>query len=163
MLALAREAGEAPLILLLDEVEDTYNLGAALRSAEALGAHGAVIPKRRAAPLNSGALKASAGAWEHVPVDRVTNMARTIESLKEAGLWILGADPEAEQSIYDTELTGPLALVLGGEDKGLSPLIRKSCDFLVGIPMKGKINSLNISAAAAIILSEACRQRKSSK
>jgi 23S rRNA (guanosine2251-2'-O)-methyltransferase len=160
MLALAAKAGEAAVIVVLDEVEDTYNLGAVLRSVEALGAHGAVIPKRRSAPLNSGAAKASAGAWEYVPLDRVTNIARTLEEMKGAGLWVVGADHQAGQSIYDTELTGPIALVLGGEDKGLSPLVRKSCDILAGIPMSGKINSLNVSAATAIILSEISRQRK---
>lgn len=160
MRAKAMEAGQAPLIILLDEVEDPQNLGAALRSADALGAHGVVITKHRAAPLTAGAARASAGAWEYVMVDRVTNMSRTMGEMKEEGLWVIGAAAEAGKTIYQMDWSGPVALVLGGEHKGLSPLIRKNCDELVCIPMEGRLNSLNVSAAAAAILSEINRQRK---
>jgi 23S rRNA (guanosine2251-2'-O)-methyltransferase len=160
MLAQAQARQEAPLLLLLDEVEDPHNLGAALRSAEALGAHGAVIPKHRAAPLTAGVARASAGALEYVPVDRVTNLARTIDEMKEAGLWVMGALPSGGESLYDLDWTGPVALVLGGEDKGLSRLIGKKCDFLAHIPMAGQINSLNVSAATAIFLAEINHQRQ---
>ena len=159
MIAAAVENGEAPLLLLLDEVEDPYNLGAVLRSIDALGAHGAVIPKHRAAPLTAGVARASAGAWEYVMVDRVTNMAMTIDKMKKEGLWVIGATADTGQTIYHTDMTGPIALVLGGENKGLSPMIQKKCDLLVRIPMQGKINSLNVSAAAAVIMSEIIRQR----
>jgi len=160
MQAKAKEAGQAPLILLLDEVEDPQNLGAALRSADALGAHGVVIPKHRAAPLTAGVARASAGAWEYVMVDRVTNISRTMEDMKEEGLWVIGAAAGAGKPLYQMDWTGAVALVLGGEHKGLSPLIRKKCDELVNIPMAGQVNSLNVSAAAAAILSEINRQRK---
>ena len=159
MLPKAEADGQAPLILLLDEVEDPHNLGAVLRSMEALGAHGAVIPKHRASPLTAGAARASAGAWEYVPVDRVTNLARTMDEMKEAGLWVIGATAQAETTIYEADWSGPTALVLGGENKGLSPLIRKKCDILVSIPMTGRTNSLNVSAAAAILLAEIGRRR----
>jgi 23S rRNA (guanosine2251-2'-O)-methyltransferase len=160
MAALAGEKGEAPLIVLLDEVEDPHNLGAVLRSVDALGAHGAVIPKHRAAPLTGGVAKASAGAWEYVAVDRVTNLSQTIDEMKQAGFWIMGAAAAAGQTIYETDWSGPVALVLGGEDKGLTRLVEKKCDLLVRIPMAGQINSLNVSAAAAIILAEIRRQRE---
>jgi 23S rRNA (guanosine2251-2'-O)-methyltransferase len=159
MLDKARAAGQAPLLVLLDGVEDPHNLGAVLRSLEALGGHGAVIPKHRAAPLTGGVARASAGAWEYVLVDRVTNLSRTIDEMKDAGLWVMGAAAEATQTIYQTDWTGAVALVLGGEDKGISPLIRTKCDMLVSIPMQGQVNSLNVSAAAAVILAEISRQR----
>ncbi len=160
MVAKAQAAGEVPLLVLLDGVEDPHNLGAVLRSVEALGAHGVVIPKHRAAPLTSGVARASAGAWEYVMVDRITNLSRAIDEMKDAGLWVMGATAEASQTIYQTDWTGPVALVLGGEDKGVSQLVRKKCDMLVSIPMAGQVNSLNVSAAAAIVLSEINRQRK---
>ncbi|MDR0468842.1 MAG: 23S rRNA (guanosine(2251)-2'-O)-methyltransferase RlmB [Peptococcaceae bacterium] len=160
MQEMAVEAGQEPLLILLDGVEDPQNLGAILRSAEALGAHGAVITKNRAAPLTSGVARASAGAWEYVMVDRVTNLARTIEDMKKAGFWVTGAAAEAEATIYDLDWSGSVALVLGGENKGLSPLIRQRCDRLASIPMAGQINSLNVSAAAAVILSEINRSRR---
>ena len=159
MKAGADEAGRAPLIVLLDEVEDPQNLGAALRSADALGADGVVITKHRSAPLTSGAARASAGAWEYIPVDRVANMAQTIDEMKKEGFWVIGATAEG-RPIYEADWTGAIALVLGGENKGLSALIRKKCDDLAGIPMTGQINSLNVSAAAAVILSEINRQRR---
>jgi 23S rRNA (guanosine2251-2'-O)-methyltransferase len=156
----ATEKGQVPLIVMLDEVEDPQNLGAALRSADALGAHGVVITKHRAAPLASGAARASAGAWEYVMVDRVTNISNTIEDMKKEGFWVIGATAEAGKSIYQMDWTVAVALVLGGEHKGLTPLIRKKCDELVSIPMSGQVNSLNVSAAAAVILSEIGRQRQ---
>ena len=160
MMAKAEEAGQDPLIILLDEVEDPQNLGAAIRSADALGAHGVVITKNRAAPLTAAAAKASAGAWAYVMVDRVTNLVRTMDEMKEKGFWAIGATADAEQSIYDTDWTGKVALVLGSEHKGLSSLIRRKCDMLVSIPMAGQVNSLNVSAAAAVILSEINRRKK---
>lgn len=160
MIAKAAESGQAPLLVILDEVEDPYNLGAVLRSVDALGAHGAVIPKHRAAPLNAGVARSSAGAWEYVMVDRVTNIANTIDQMKDEGIWVAGATADAQQSVYDTDWSGAMALVLGGENKGLSPLIRKKCDILVHIPMSGQVNSLNVSVAAAILLAEISRQRK---
>ena len=159
MLERAVSLRQIPLIVMLDEVEDPQNLGAALRSVEALGAHGIVLPKHRAAPLTFGAASASAGALEYVPVDRVTNLAQTLEAMKKEGLWALGATAGAGQTIYRIDLTVPLVIVMGGENKGLSPLMTKKCDMLGCIPMSGEINSLNVSAALAIVLSEANRQR----
>lgn len=163
MLETAREKEQQPLLILLDEVEDPYNLGAVLRSADALGAHGVIIPKHRAVPLTAGVGRSSAGAVEYVPVDRVTNLSQTIEQLKKAGLWIMGATAEAKQNIYETDWTVPVALVLGGENKGLSRLVQTKCDLLVSIPMQGHVNSLNVSASAAIVLSEISRQRRIGK
>ena len=163
MLKSAKNAGEVPLLVLLDGVEDPQNLGAVLRSVDALGAHGAVIPKHRSAPFTAGAARASAGAWEHVMVDRVVNLTRAIEEMKQEGFWVIGADADAKQTIYDTDWSGATALILGGEHKGLSTLVRSKCDVLVNIPMKGQVNSLNVSAAAAVILSEINRQRESKR
>jgi len=163
MIKLASDREQAPVIALLDAVEDPRNLGAALRCVDAFGAHGAVITKHRSAPLTSGAANASAGALEYVMVDRVTNMSRTIEDMKTEGLWVIGATADAERSIYSVDWTGPVALVLGGESKGLTPLIRAKCDILARIPMSGQVNSLNVSAALAVILSEINRQRSQSK
>ena len=159
MLELAKAKGQQPLLVILDEVEDPHNLGAILRSADALGAHGVVIPKRRAVPLTAGVSRASAGALEYVAVARVTNLNQTIEKMKEAGLWVMGASASARDAIYDVDWTGPVALVLGGEDKGISRLVEENCDALVRIPMEGNVNSLNVSASGAIILSEIKRQR----
>jgi len=160
MLEAAEKKGEIPLLILLDEVEDPHNLGAVLRSADALGAHGVIIPKHRAVPLTAGVSRASAGALEYVPVARVTNLSQTIDELKKAGLWIMGATAEAAQTMYETDWTIPTGLVLGGENKGLSRLVQSKCDILVSIPMKGHVNSLNVSASAAIILAEINRQRR---
>ena len=146
-------------MLLLDEIEDPHNLGSMLRTAECAGVHGIIIPKRRSAGLSATVAKVSAGAIEYVPVARVPNLARTIDDLKEKGLWIAGADGNAEQSVYDTDLTGPLAIVIGNEAKGLSRLVKEKCDFLVRLPMKGRIESLNASVACGILLYEALRQR----
>ena len=159
MLTKAAESGQAPLIIMLADVEDPQNLGAALRSAEALGAHGIVLPKHRAAPLTFSTANASAGALEYVMVDRVTNLSRCMDEMKEEGLWVLGAAVTGGQPVYDADLTIPLCIVVGGESKGLSPLLLRKCDLLISIPMSGEINSLNVSAALAAILSETCRQR----
>lgn len=162
LLTAADSRGEPPLLLLLDEIEDPHNLGSMLRTAECAGAHGIVIPKRRSAGLSATVAKVSAGAVEHVPVARVTNLARAIDDLKEDGLWIAGADGEAEQTVYEADLTGPLAIVIGNEGKGLSRLVKQKCDFLIRLPMKGRIESLNASVAAGVILYEALRQRSGS-
>ncbi|GIO15274.1 23S rRNA (guanosine(2251)-2'-O)-methyltransferase RlmB [Cohnella xylanilytica] len=159
MLELAAERGEAPLLVLLDEVEDPHNLGSILRSADCTGAHGVIVPKRRSASLTAVVAKTSAGAVEHVPVARVANLAQTIDKLKEAGVWIAGADAAATQSAYKANLTGPLAIVIGSEGKGISRLVREKCDFLISLPMFGKVNSLNASVAAGVILYESVRQR----
>lgn len=151
--------GQVPLMLILDGVEDPHNLGAILRSADAAGAHCVIIPKHRAVPLTAGVARASAGAVEYVPVARVTNLAQTMEQMKDKGLWIAGADQEAQEPYYKTDLKGPLAVVLGSEGAGIGKLVREKCDFLVRIPMDGKVNSLNVSVAASLLLYEAVRQR----
>lgn len=159
ILAVAREAGKPPLLVLLDGVEDPHNLGAVVRSAHALGAHGVVIPRDRAASVTPSAAKASAGAVEHMAIARVTNLVRTIEELKEAGIWTVAAVPDGEKDLASVDLRGPTALVIGGEGQGVRPLVRKSCDHAARIPMAGRVGSLNASAAAAIALYEAARQR----
>lgn len=160
LLAAARDRGEPPLIVLLDGVEDPQNLGAIIRSAHALGAHGVVVPRDRAAAVTPAAAKASAGAVEHCPVARVTNLARTLEELKEAGLWSVAAVPDGEKDICDVDLTGPTALVVGGEGQGIRPLVQRTCDHTARIPMAGRVGSLNASASAGIALYEAARQRR---
>lgn len=152
-------AGKIPLMLILDGVEDPHNLGAILRSADAAGAHCVIIPKHRAVPLTAGVARASAGAVEYVPVARVTNLAQTIEQMKDKGLWIAGADQEASEAYFKADLKGPLAIVLGSEGAGIGKLVKDKCDFLIRIPMDGKVNSLNVSVAASLILYEAVRQR----
>lgn len=147
------------IVLVLDGVQDPHNLGACLRTAEAAGVHAVVIPKDRAAGLTPVARKVAAGAAERVPVITVTNLARALERLKERGYWLTGLAGEATESIYDVDLTGPLALVLGAEGEGLRRLTKEHCDRLVKIPMKGQIESLNVSVAAAICMYEAVRQR----
>lgn len=151
--------GETPFFLLLDGVEDPHNLGAILRTADAAGVHCVIIPKHRAVPLTSGVAKASAGAIEYVSVARVTNLSQTIEDLKKKGFWIAGTDHEAEQKFYDADLQGSLGVVMGSEGKGLGKLVKEKCDFLIGIPMKGEVNSLNVSVAASLIMYEVVRQR----
>ncbi len=159
--ALAARRGEEPLLLALDQVQDPIHLGAALRSAHALGGHGIVIPKDRAVGLTPAAVKASAGASAHLAVAQVTNLARTLDRLKEAGLWIVGADMGGEPCDR-VDLRGPICLVIGGEAKGLRPLTRDRCDRVVSIPMEGAgANSLSASAAASILLYEVARQRRS--
>ena len=154
----ARQKGVDPLLVILDELEDPHNLGAILRSVDAVGAHGVIIPKRRAVPLTDGVAKASAGAIEHVPVARVSNLVQVIEELKKQGIWIAGADLHGEY-MHKQDLTGPLAIVVGSEGKGLGKLVRESCDYVVSIPMQGKINSLNASVATGVLLYEVYRQR----
>ncbi|MCD6506222.1 23S rRNA (guanosine(2251)-2'-O)-methyltransferase RlmB [Candidatus Poribacteria bacterium] len=151
-----------PLIVVLDHIQDPHNLGAIIRTAEAVGVHGVVIPKRRAAGLTPTVVKISSGAADHIPVARVSNIAMTLERLKEEGIWIVGLMPEAERNIYQIDMRIPLALVIGSEGKGLSRLVSERCDMLVSIPMFGDISSLNASVAAAVALYEAVRQRISS-
>lgn len=160
LLARAEAAGEPPLLVLLDEVSDPHNLGAVLRTAECAGAHGIVIPKRRSAGLGAVVAKTSAGAVEYLPVARVPNLTAAIETLKQHGVWIYGTAANAPSDLYHTDLTGPAAIVIGSEGDGMSRLVAERCDFLVSIPMRGHINSLNASAAAAIFLYEAVRQRQ---
>jgi len=160
ILALAAERGEAPLIVICDELSDPHNLGAILRSAECAGAHGVIIPKRRSVGLTAVVSKTSAGAVEYLPVARVANIANTIRELKEKGVWIYGTAADGASGLYRTDLTGPTAIVIGNEGEGMSRLVRESCDVLVSIPMKGRISSLNASAAAAVLLYEALRQRE---
>ena len=154
----AAERGEKPFIIILDGVEDPHNLGAIIRSAECSGAHGVIIPKRRAVGLTSTAAKASAGAIEHMRVAKVTNLAMTIDELKERGLWIYAADMDGE-SYYDTDLSGAVALVMGSEGFGISRLVKEKCDFTLSIPLYGKVNSMNVSCAAAVLMTEVARQK----
>ena len=155
----ARDKGEAPLVVVCDELSDPHNLGAVIRTADAAGAHGVIIPKRRSAGLTAVVAKTSAGAVAHVPVARVPNIAALLADLKKRGIWIFGAAAEGSVSLYDADLAGPAAIVIGSEGDGMTRLVRESCDFLVSIPMKGRISSLNASAAAAVVLYEAVRQR----
>lgn len=155
----AEESGQPPLIVICDHLSDPQNLGAIVRSAEVFGAHGVIIPKRRSVSVTPAAVKASAGACLHLPIVRCTNLHATITQLKEKGLWICGADGAGDRLISDADLTGPMAIVLGSEGDGLSRLTREDCDFLVRIPMAGKVNSLNVSAAASVFLYEVVRQR----
>ena len=159
LLDTAEEKGEAPLLVVCDEISDPHNLGAILRTAECAGAHGVIIPKRRSAGLTAVVAKTSAGAVSHLPVARVANLPSLLKRLKEEGLWIFGSAADGTTSLYAADLKGPAALVIGSEGSGMSRLVSETCDFLVRIPMRGKLNSLNASAAAAILLYEALRQR----
>ncbi|MGI5986336.1 MAG: 23S rRNA (guanosine(2251)-2'-O)-methyltransferase RlmB [Clostridiales bacterium] len=159
ILEIAKERGEAPFVIICDEISDPHNLGAVIRTAEAAGAHGIVIPKRRSAGVTSIVNKASAGAAEHMAVARVANLSSTISELKDAGVWIYGTAAEGSSPLWKTDLTGPICIVIGSEGDGISRLVRENCDFLVSIPMKGKVSSLNASAAAAVLIYEALRQR----
>lgn len=159
ILAIAEERGEAPFVVICDEISDPHNLGAILRTAECAGVHGVIIPKRRSAGLTSIAMKTSAGAAEHIAVARVSNLTAAIKELKSAGLWIYGASAEAKAPLWKTDFNGPICIVIGSEGDGIGRLIGENCDFLVSIPMKGQISSLNASAAAAVMLYEALRQR----
>jgi len=159
LLARARASGADPFLVVLDGIEDPQNLGAIARSAEAAGAHGLVLAERHSAGISPGSLRASAGALLLLPVAVVPNVARCLEALKAEGVWIAGADVEGGKPYHEASLTGPLALVVGGEARGLHRLVRDRCDFLVTVPLKGKIDSLNASAAAAVVLFEAARQR----
>ena len=157
ILAIAEERGEAPLIVICDGITDPYNLGAIIRCAECCGAHGLIIPKRRAAGLTPLVTKASAGAVEHLAVAKVSNIASTVEALKEKGVWVYAAEAGGE-SLYRTDFSGPCAIVMGSEGNGVSQLVTKLCDATVSIPMYGKVNSFNVSTAAAILLAEIARQ-----
>lgn len=159
LLARARERGEMPFLIVLDGIEDPHNLGAILRTADAVGAHGVIIPKRRSAQLTPAAVKASAGAAEHVPVARVANIARTLEGLKAEGLWVVGTDAQADQDYRTADYAVPLALVVGSEGRGMSRLVRETCDVLVRLPMVGRITSLNAAVAAALLMYEVFRAR----
>lgn len=158
VLAAARARAQPPLVLVLDGVEDPANLGAIIRTAEGAGVHGVIIPKHRAAGLTPAVAKTSAGALEHLPVAQVTNLARALDELKAAGLWVAGADPAAVDVYHHARLLPPLALVMGGEGRGLSRLVREHCDVLVRLPMRGQIESLNVAVATGILLYEVMRQ-----
>lgn len=158
ILARAEEKGEAPFLIILDNVEDPHNLGAIIRTANLAGAHGVIIPKRRAVGLTSTVAKTSAGAINYTPVAKVTNIVKTIEELKEKGIWFVCADMGGE-TMYDLDLTGPMGLVIGNEGEGVSRLVREACDFTASIPMKGDIDSLNASVAAGVLAYEIVRQR----
>ena len=159
ILAEAEGRGEAPLLVLCDDLSDPHNLGAIMRSAECAGAHGIIIPKRRSVGLTATVAKASAGAVEYMKVARVANLNSAIAELKEKGVWVFGTAAEGSVPMYRADLRGPAAIVIGNEGDGISPLVRKNCDMLLSIPMRGKISSLNASAAASILLYEALRQR----
>lgn len=159
ILSMAESKGEQPFIVILDEISDAYNLGSILRTADAVGAHGVVIPKRRAVGLNSAVSKAAAGAVEYVPVARVTNIAQTIDYLKKKNIWVVGTDASGRESFYKNNLKGPVALVIGSEGQGMGRLVREKCDFIVNIPMKGQISSLNAAVAGAIVMYEVLKQR----
>lgn len=154
----AEKQGEPPFVFLLDGVEDPYNLGAVVRTADQVGAHGVIILKNRAVGLTASAARASAGALNYVPVARVTNLARTVEQLKKQGIWFVCADMDG-QTMYQVDMKGPLGLVVGGEGGGVSRLVREACDYTVSIPMKGHVDSLNASVAAGVLAYEAFRQR----
>ena len=158
MLEAAAEKGEDPFLILLDGIEDPHNLGAIIRTANTAGAHGVIIPKRRASGLTATVAKASAGALNYTPVAKVTNLAKTIDELKEKGLWFVCADMDGEQ-MYDLDLTGPVGLVIGSEGQGVSRLVREKCDYTASIPMKGEITSLNASVAGGVLAYEIVRQR----
>lgn len=155
----AKNRNEEPFVLILDGIEDPHNLGSIIRTAETAGVHGIIIPKRRAASVNSTVNKVSAGAVEHMKIARVTNISDSIEKLKKEGLWIYGTDINTDKYYYNQDLTGPLAIVIGNEGNGMSEKVRKNCDFLVKIPMKGKITSLNASVSTGIVVYEAVKQK----
>ena len=159
ILELAKEKDEAPFVIVCDEVSDPRNLGAIIRSAECAGAHGVIIPKRRSAGLTAIVGKASAGAAEHMKIARVPNIPAVLKELKDKGLWVYGAAAGGENGLWTTDFTGPMALVIGSEGDGIGRLVRENCDFIVSIPMVGRINSLNASAAASVIMYEVLRQR----
>ena len=159
ILDVAREKGEPPLIVVCDELSDPHNLGAVIRTAECAGAHGVIIPKRRSAGLTAVVAKTSAGAVSYVPVARVPNLTACLKDLKDKGLWVYGATAEGDTELYKADFKGPAAIVIGSEGFGMSRLVEETCDVRVSIPMAGQLNSLNASAAAAILLYEAVRQR----
>ena len=160
ILRAARDKGEAPLLVVCDGLSDPHNLGAIIRTAECAGAHGVIIPKRRSAGLTSIVGKTSAGAVSYLPVARVANLSAALRELQKRGVWVFGADAGGATPLYEADLKGPAALVIGSEGDGMGRLVRESCDFLVSIPLKGRIQSLNASNAAAVLLYEAVRQRR---
>ena len=159
VLAGAAASGRPPLVVVLDGLQDPHNLGAVIRSADALGVHGVVLPRDRSVGVTATVARASAGAVEHVPVARVTNLSRALEELKAAGLWVAAADPGGDQALWDARLDGPLAVVIGGEGAGVRPGVLKHCDLRLRIPMAGRVASLNASVSAALVLYEVARQR----
>jgi 23S rRNA (guanosine2251-2'-O)-methyltransferase len=159
ILAIAQQKNEPPFILILDEIEDPHNLGALIRSAECAGIHGIIIPLHNAASVNSTVAKTSAGATAHLPIARVTNIAQTLDELKKTGVWIVGTDMESDKLYFEHDYRGPLAIVIGNEGKGIRRLVKEKCDFLVKIPMHGKIESLNASVAGALVMFEAVKSR----
>ena len=163
LLAIPGHRGEAAFFLALDQVQDPRNLGAVLRSAEATGVHGLIVPKHHAAGLTGAAAKSAMGAAELVPVARETNLVQALEAMKKQGVWVIGAVPAVGKLPWEMDLTGPLCVVLGGEAEGLRPLVTRTCDFLVSLPMRGRLGSLNVSAAAAVLCYEVARQRGAEK
>ncbi len=159
ILAVAKQKNEPPFILILDEIEDPHNLGALIRSAECAGMHGIIIPLHNAASVNSTVVKTSAGATAHLPISRVTNIVQTIDELKRAGVWIVGTEMESDKLYYEHDYRGSLAIVIGNEGNGIRRLVKEKCDFLVKIPMHGKIESLNASVAGALVMFEAAKSR----
>ncbi len=159
LLQIAEERGEQPLLVVCDGIADPQNLGAIIRSAETAGAHGVIIPKRRAVGLTSAVARASAGALEHIGVHKAANLAAVLDALKEKGVWVFGAEANGAMCLYDADFVGPTAIVIGSEGAGMSRLIHEKCDFIVSIPLRGKVNSLNASNAAAVLLFEAVRRR----
>lgn len=155
----AKQREEEPFVLILDGIEDPHNLGSIIRTAETAGVHGVIIPKRRAATVNSTVNKVSAGAVQHMKIARVTNISDTIEQLKKEGLWICGTDINTKTYYYDQDLTGAIGIVIGNEGNGISQKVKKNCDFLVKIPMKGKVTSLNASVSTGIVIYEAVKQK----
>jgi len=155
----AKEKNEDPFVIILDGIEDPHNLGSIIRTAESSGVHGIIIPKRRAASVNSTVNKASAGAVEHMKIARVTNLTETINELKELGLWIIGTDIETKTKYYEQDFKGSIGVIIGSEGFGISRLVKENCDILINIPMKGKVNSLNASVSAGIIMYEVLRQK----
>jgi len=161
ILKIAEDKGEQPFLIILDEITDPYNLGSILRTADSVGAHGVIIPRRRAVGLTTAVSKASAGAIEYVPVARVTNISQTMDELKKKNIWVVGTDSTGEKSYFEADLKGPIALVIGSEGAGMGKLIAENCDFVVNIPMKGSITSLNAAVAGSVVMYEILKQRSS--
>lgn len=160
ILKIAEQRGEPPFIVILDRIADPHNLGSVIRTANCAGVHGVIISRHDSAPVTAVAAKASAGAVEFTPVARVNNLARTIDDLKKRGIWVTGADAAGDRSLYEADLAGPVAIVIGSEGEGISRLVAEKCDFLVKIPMRGNVNSLNASVAAALMIYEAAKKRE---
>lgn len=159
ILLVAKDRGESPFVIIADEIADPHNLGAILRSADAFGAHGVIISKRRAAGLTPSVAKASGGAMHYIPVARVSNLAQTVEELREQNIWVYGCDMAGDRLYYEQDYSGGVALIVGSEEVGISRILREKCDFFVRIPMKGKISCLNASVAASVIMQEISKQR----